>query len=237
MARPRSPKGRAREVLDRLQHEYPGTVRDLCELDHGDAFQLLTATVLSAQTTDQRVNSVTPEVFRRWPDPGSLAAADPGEVEAVIHPTGFFRQKAKAIIGMAKAIHERFDDEVPQKMDDLVTIPGVGRKTANVIRSVGHGLPGLAVDTHVLRLSKRLGLTDESDPVKVELELNALVPAAERGILSLRLILHGRRVCVARKPRCAECVLNDFCPSSQVASAAPPRASTTPGGAKGTIAP
>lgn len=216
MTRPRSAKGRARATLDRLALEYPGTVQELCELRFENGFQLLAATVLSAQTTDVRVNSVTPALFARWPTPADLAAADPAEVEEVVHVTGFFRQKTKAIIGMARAIHERFNDEVPTRMEDLVTIPGVGRKTANVIRSVAFGLPALPVDTHVLRLSKRLGMTQQSDPVKVELELNALVPAKERGVLSLRLILHGRRVCVARKPRCEDCVLNDFCPSSLV---------------------
>ncbi|HUS62459.1 MAG TPA: endonuclease III [Acidimicrobiales bacterium] len=220
MARPRSARGRARAVLDRLGVEYPGSAQELCALVHDNAFQLLTATVLSAQTTDERVNSVTPALFARWPTPADLAAANPAAVEATIHPTGFFRQKTKSIIGLARAIHERFDDVVPSRMEDLVTIPGVGRKTANVVRSVVFGLPGLPVDTHVLRLSKRLGLTQLADPVKVEHELNALVPAGERGALSLRLILHGRRVCVARSPRCDDCVLNDFCPSSLVSSGA-----------------
>ena len=214
--KPRSPKGRAAEVLKRLAVEYPGTAKELCALTHDSPWQLLTATILSAQTTDERVNSVTPELFKRYPTPADLAAANPEEVEQVIFPTGFFRAKAKSIIGMAAALCERFDGQVPEKLDDLVTLPGVGRKTGNVVRSVAFGLPGLPVDTHVGRLSRRLGLTVEEDPVKAELALNALVPAKERGALSLRLILHGRRVCVARKPRCGDCVLNDFCPSSQV---------------------
>ena len=214
MPRPRTAKGRAREVAARLALEYPGSEKDLCELDHDDAFQLLVATILSAQSTDQNVNKVTPELFRRWPSAEALAAAEVGELEQVIHSTGFFRQKARSLLGMAAALVERYDGQVPHPIADLVTLPGVGRKTANVIRSVALGEAGLPVDTHVLRLSKRLGLTAETDPVKVEMELNPMVPASGRGLLSLRLILHGRRVCVARKPRCGECVLNDFCPSA-----------------------
>jgi endonuclease-3 len=198
----------------RLAEEYPGTAEQLCELDHRNPFELLVATILSAQSTDKLVNSVTPEVFRRWPTPEALAAADPGELEEVIHATGFFRNKARSLLGMAGALVERFDGEVPGPIDDLVTLPGVGRKTANVIRSVAMDLPGLPVDTHVGRLSKLLGLTTEDDPVKVEYELNALIPAAERGPFSLRMILHGRRVCVARRPACDRCVLADFCPSA-----------------------
>jgi endonuclease-3 len=216
MPKPRSPKGRARETLTRLADEYPGTAAELCALRHENAFQLLAATILSAQTTDERVNMVTPEVFKRWPTPADLAAANPGELEEVIHTTGFFRNKAKSLLGMAQALEDRFDGQVPTALEDLVTIPGVGRKTANVVRSVAFGLPGLPVDTHVGRLSRRLALTDQDDPVKAEHELNALVPAAERGAFSLRLILHGRRVCDARKPRCEVCVLNDFCPSSRL---------------------
>jgi endonuclease-3 len=214
MARPRSPKGRARETFARLAPLYPGTAKELCELDHESAFQLLVATILSAQTTDARVNTVTPELFRRWPDPAALAEANTTEVEAVLQPTGFFRQKTKSVQGMARALLERFGGEVPHRIEDLVTLPGVGRKTANVIRSVGLGEPGLPVDTHVLRLSKRLGLTAEVDPVKVEYALNALLPASDWGLFSERVILHGRRVCDARKPRCDQCVLNDFCPAA-----------------------
>jgi endonuclease-3 len=216
MVRPRTPKGRARETLARLAAEYPGTARELCALRHENPFQLLTATILSAQTTDERVNSVTPALVALFPTPADLAAADPEELERLIHPTGFFRQKARSLIGMASVLEERFGGEVPSAMEDLVTLPGVGRKTANVVRSVAMGLPGLPVDTHVGRVSRRLALTEEEDPVKAEHDLNAIVPAAERGAFSLRVILHGRRVCVARKPRCEDCVLNDFCPSSRV---------------------
>jgi endonuclease-3 len=212
--RPRSPKGRARVVADRLAEEYPGTATELCALDHSNPYELLVATILSAQTTDERVNMVTPAVFAKYPRPADLAAADPVELETIIQSTGFFRNKARSLIGMAAAVVERFDGEVPHKLSDLVTLPGVGRKTGNVVRSVALGEPGLPVDTHVLRLSRRLGLTRQTDPVKVELELNPMVRADERGALSLRLILHGRRVCTSRKPRCDACVLADICPSA-----------------------
>lgn len=216
MVRPRTPKGRARETASRLAEEYPGTAAELCALRHDGAYQLLVATILSAQTTDARVNQVTPALFARYPTPADLAEADPSELERLIHSTGFFRSKARSLIGMSRALEERFGGTVPPAMKDLVTIPGVGRKTANVVRSVGLGLPGLPVDTHVGRLSRRLGLTTESDPVKVEADLDAMVPAAGRGALSLRLILHGRQVCLSRRPRCEVCILADFCPSSLV---------------------
>lgn len=197
----------------RLIDEYPEA---RCELDHENPYQLLVATILSAQCTDARVNMVTPSVFARYPEPEDLAEANPLELEELIHSTGFYRNKAKSLLGMANALVERHGGEVPTAMEDLASLPGVGRKTANVVRSVAFDLPGLPVDTHVGRLSRLLGLTTETDPVKVEHELNAMIPAAERGRFSLRLILHGRRVCVARRPRCEDCVLNDFCPSSRV---------------------
>jgi endonuclease III len=216
MVKPRTPKGRAAETVRRLAEEYPGTAKELCELDHQNPFQLLVATILSAQTTDVRVNQVTPALFAAYPTPEDLAAADPADVERIIQTAGFFRSKTKSIMGMAQGVVERFGGEVPSRMDDLVTLPGVGRKTANVIRSVAFELPGLPVDTHVQRLSHRLGLTALTDPVKIETELNAMVRPWDRGALSLRLILHGRRVCIARRPRCEDCVLNDYCPSSLV---------------------
>src|SRR6478736_7004788 len=191
MAGPRTPKGRARAVAVRLADEYPEAI---CELDHRNPFELLTATIMSAQTTDARVNIVTPTLFARYPDAPSLAAADPAEVEEIIRSTGFYQAKTKSVIGMAQALVDRFDGEVPTELADLVTLPGVGRKTGNVVRSVAFGLPGLPVDTHVGRLSQRLKLTNETDPVKVELDLNGLIPPEERGALSLRLILHGRRI-------------------------------------------
>ena len=214
MPRPRSPRGRARETVARLAREYPGSAASLCALSHDGPFQLLVATILSAQTTDERVNLVTPALFARYPGPHDLAAADPGEVEELIHSTGFFRAKTRSLVGMATAVVERYGGQVPSALDDLVTLPGVGRKTANVVRSVAFDAPGLPVDTHVGRLTRRLGLTTETDPVKVEHEVGSLVPAAEWGALSLRLILHGRAVCLSRKPRCDVCVLNDFCPSA-----------------------
>jgi endonuclease-3 len=218
MAKPRTPKGRARETMIRLATEYPGTAKELCELDFNTPFQLLVATILSAQSTDKTVNRLTPALFARYPTPADLAAADPGEVEVMIHQSGFFRSKTRSLIGMGGALEQRFGGEVPGPIEDLVTLPGVGRKTANVVRSVAMDLPGLPVDTHVGRLSRRLGLTAQTDPVKVEFELNDVIPPAERGAFSLRLILHGRRVCFARKPACEVCVLNDFCPSSTVAN-------------------
>lgn len=202
--------------MARLAEEYPGSVTELCALVHDGPFQLLVATILSAQSTDEGVNRVTPGVFGRWPTPADLAVADPADVEDAIKTLGLFRMKARSLVAMAAAVDERFDGEVPSTMDDLVTLAGVGRKTANVVRSVGFGLPGLPVDTHVGRLSRRLGLSIETDPVRVEADLNASVPPPERGPLSLRLILHGRRICLARSPRCNQCLLADFCPSAAV---------------------
>jgi endonuclease III len=210
MARPRTPKGRAQRTNELLTEEYPDA---RCELDHHSPFQLLVATILSAQATDVGVNKVTPGLFARYPDPWTLAAANPEEVELLIGSLGLFRNKAKSIVSCASQLVERHGGEVPGSMADLTALSGVGRKTANVVRSVALGLPGLPVDTHVLRLSGRLGLTTQTDPVKVELELNPMIPAAERGLFSLRLILHGRRVCFARRPECARCPLAGFCPS------------------------
>jgi endonuclease-3 len=213
MGRPRTPKGRAREVHRRLALEYPDAV---CELDHTNAFELLAATILSAQTTDKRVNMVTPTLFANYPNAEALADAEPSELEEIVRSTGFYANKSKSLIGMAQRLVEAYGGEVPGAMADLTSLPGVGRKTANVVRSVALGLPGLPVDTHVGRLSLRLGLTTETDPVKVELALNDMIPAAERGEFSLRIILHGRRVCFARTPNCGDCVLHDICPSSRV---------------------
>jgi endonuclease III len=199
--------------MRRLTEEYPEA---LCALEHRNSYELLAATILSAQCTDARVNMVTPALFAAYPTPADLAEADPEDVERIVKSTGFYKNKTKSLLGMAAALTERFDGEVPGRMADLVTIPGVGRKTANVVRSVALGLPGLPVDTHVGRLARRLGLTEQNEPVRVEHELNAMIPAAQRGAFSLRLILHGRQVCLARKPRCGECVLADFCPAAQV---------------------
>ena len=201
-------------VIRRLADEYPGSARELCALDHRNPFELLVATILSAQCTDARVNMVTPALFSRYPDPEAMAAAPLPEVEELIRSTGFFRSKARSLVGMARALLEGFGGDVPTSLGDLVTLPGVGRKTANVIRSVAFDLPGLPVDTHVGRLTRRLGLTEATDPVRVELDLNELVPARDRGAFSLRLILHGRKVCVARAPRCGSCLLADVCPTA-----------------------
>ena len=205
-------KDRARLAAERLKPLYPA----VSELDHKNPFQMLIATILSAQTTDKSVNAVTPKLFARYPDAASLAHADPREVEKIIKPTGFFHVKAKTIIAASAALVERFHGEVPRRIEDLVTLPGVGRKTANVVLGVAFGLPGFAVDTHVKRLTRRLHLTKSTDPVKIEADVTKLLSPEEWTGFSLRLILHGRRICVARVPRCLECVLNDFCPSSTV---------------------
>lgn len=200
----------ARTILRDLKKDYPVAI---CELTHESPFQLLAATILSAQCTDARVNMVTPHLFAAYPTAAAMAVADISHVEQLVRSTGFYASKAKNLIGMANGVMTRFNGEVPTKIEDLVTLPGVGRKTANVLRSVAFDLPGLPVDTHVLRLSKRLGLTRDVDPVKVELQLNALLPPKEWGEFSLRMILHGRRICDARKPKCAECRLAKVCPS------------------------
>jgi len=220
MARPRTPAGRARVTDERLADLYPGSSRTLCALDHRNPFELLAATILSAQCTDARVNMTTPQLFARYPDAASLAAADLGELEELIRSTGFFRAKSRNLVGMAQGLVASFDGQVPSRMEDLVTLPGVGRKTANVVRSVDFGLPGLPVDTHVQRLSHRLELTEETDPVKIELALDPMIPAAHRGAFSLRLILHGRATCTARSPHCERCLLADFCPSAPLLLAA-----------------
>lgn len=197
----------------RLAEEYPDPI---CELDHRSPFELLAATILSAQTTDARVNMVTPELFARFPTAFDLAAAPLPELEEIIRSTGFYQTKARNLSAMAGALVERFGGEVPAAMDDLLTLAGVGRKTANVVLSVAFDEPGLPVDTHVGRLSRRLGLTEHHDPVKVEHELGSLLPADGWGRFSLRLILHGRRVCDAKQPRCGDCVLETLCPASQL---------------------
>jgi endonuclease-3 len=202
------------EIIARLKREYPNAH---CELDHRNAYELLTATILSAQSTDKRVNMVTPALFRRYPDAAALSDADPEAVETLIKSTGFFRAKTRSLLGMARGIIERHGGRVPDTMDALTTLPGVGRKTANVVLGNAFGKnEGIVVDTHVKRLTVRLGMTNETDPEKVEQVLMALVPRADWTILSHLLIFHGRRVCVARLPRCGECVLNDICPSARV---------------------
>jgi endonuclease-3 len=219
----RSLRRRAEVVVERLAQEYPGDPASLCALRHRGPFQLLVATILSAQTTDERVNMVTPALFDAYPTPEAMAAAPVRELEELVRSTGFFRSKARSLSGMARALVERYGGRVPRDMEQLTSLPGVGRKTANVVRSVGFGLPGLPVDTHVGRLARRLGLTESTDPAVVEEDLCALVEPDQWGALSLRLILHGRSVCRARAPRCGECVLVDVCPSADVPTASPLR--------------
>lgn len=201
---------RARRMNRELGDLYPDAH---CELDFTSPFELLIATVLSAQTTDVRVNSVTPNLFAKYPTPADLAAADPQDIEAIIQSTGFFRAKTKSIIGLANALEERFGGEVPGRMKDLVTLPGVGRKTANVVLGNAFGVPGITVDTHFGRLARRFGWTTETDPDKVEAEVGALIPKKEWTILSHRLIWHGRRRCHSRRPACGACPLARWCPS------------------------
>jgi len=212
VGRPRTPRGRGRLVIERLAAEYPDIV---IPLDHASPFQLLAAVILSAQTTDARVNQVTPALFARFPDAAAMADADPAEVEEIIHSTGFFRAKARSLVGMAEAVVERHGGEIPGTMRELTALPGVGRKTANVILGHWFGVPGVVVDTHVLRLSRRLGLTEHDDPVRVERDLMEIWPRRAWSDTTMRLIYHGRAVCLARRPRCAECVLADFCPSAR----------------------
>ena len=191
---------RARTILGRLKKEYPDA---RCALDHGDAYQLLVATILSAQCTDARVNLVTPALFARYPKAQVLAAADPAEVEELIRSTGFFRNKTKSLIGMARALVAGHGGAVPRTMEELRVLPGVGRKTANVVLGNAYGInEGVTVDTHVTRLSRLLGLTRHDDPVKIEQDLMQLFPQEEWALLSHLLIFHGRQVCIARRPRC-----------------------------------
>jgi endonuclease-3 len=202
----------ALEVLSRLKREYPDA---RTELDYETPLQLAVATILSAQCTDKRVNMVTPLLFRTFPTAQALADAPPEKLEEIIRSTGFFRNKTKSLIGLGKALVERHNGEVPDSMDTLVKLPGIGRKTANVILGNAFGKnEGVVVDTHVARLSHRLGLTKETDPVKIEQDLIPLFPRKDWALLSHLLIFHGRRVCVARAPKCEICVLNDICPSS-----------------------
>ncbi len=212
---PKTVPAPAGETLARLAAAYPEAD---CSLGHESPLQLLVATILSAQCTDARVNLVTPELFRRYPDARSIAASPRGALEKVIRSTGFFNAKAKALRGAAKAIVEKHRGAVPRTMDELRALPGVGRKTANVVLGNGFGAPdGVVVDTHVGRLARRLGWSRHADPEKVERDLNALFPREKWVFLGHALILHGRQVCAARKPRCDSCALADLCPREGVA--------------------
>jgi endonuclease-3 len=213
---PQARRARARKIDRALADAYPDA---WCALRHENAWQLLVATILSAQCTDERVNMVTPTLFARYPTPRALADADVRELEALIHSTGFFRQKAKALLGVAAATANEFGGELPRELDTLVTLPGIGRKTANVVLGTAYGVPSIVVDTHVRRVANRLGLTSEDDPTKIEMDLRALLASASWTHFTHRLIHHGRRICLARKPRCEECPLLRLCPRIGVGDA------------------
>ncbi len=201
---------RARKVDRVLAETYPDA---RCELDFDDAFQLLVVTVLSAQTTDRRVNAVRPTLFAAYPDPAAMAAAPREHLELLLGPLGFFRQKTETLLKLSAALVERYDGQVPPKLEELVTLPGVGRKTANVVLGNAFGVPGITVDTHFGRLARRLGWTTETDPVAVEHEVGALFPRRDWTLLSHHLIWHGRRICHARKPACGACPVARWCPA------------------------
>lgn len=205
---------RAPEIYRRLEAEYPDAE---CALDHRNPYELLVATILSAQCTDKRVNMVTPSLFAKYPDAQALAVAKPEELEDMIRSTGFFRNKTKSLLGMAGAVTAEHGGEIPASMEQLVRLPGVGRKTANVVLGNAFDLnEGIVVDTHVSRLSNRLAFSRESDPVKIETDLTALFPRERWTMLSHLLISHGRAICEARRPKCEQCVVSDLCPSSRV---------------------
>ncbi len=213
----------ARQINRLLAERYP---QARCELDFGSPWQLLVATVLSAQTTDARVNEVTPRLFARYPAPPDLAAADPVEVEEILRPTGFFRAKTRSVIGLAAALVEGYDGAVPASMEELVKLPGVGRKTANLVLGDAFGVPGITVDTHFGRLSRRFGWTTADDPVDVERDVAGLFPKKDWTVLSHRVIWHGRRTCHSRRPACGACNLTRLCPSYGIGEVDPAKAVT-----------
>ncbi|WP_136517972.1 MULTISPECIES: endonuclease III [Cellulomonas] len=223
-SRPETPLARTRRArrVDRaLALRYPDAH---CELDFRNPFELLVATVLSAQTTDVRVNQTTPALFARFPDAEALAAADPAELEEILRPTGFYRAKSRAVLGIGQALVERFGGEVPARLEDLVTLPGVGRKTANVVLGNAFGIPGITVDTHIARLSKRLGYTTSEDPLVIERDLQPLIEKRQWTMACHRLIFHGRRTCFARRPACGACPVAALCPSAGIGENDPVRA-------------
>ncbi len=205
-------KERAKKVINELAkiHE------PVCALHHKNAFELLIATILSAQCTDERVNQVTPSLFERFPDAPTLAQADQTELEEMIRSTGFYRQKTKSILAVCQGLVDKFDGEVPQDMSDLTALPGIGRKTANVVLGTAYGIPAIMVDTHVKRLSHRLQFSDKKDPDKIEKDLIDIIPEKERTFFSHRLIWHGRKICKAKKPLCGECTIAPYCPSEDM---------------------
>ena len=214
-------KVRAKVIYRQLSKNYPN-VR--CELDYKNAFQLLVATVLSAQCTDKRVNLTTPALFKKYPNPQKMAKADLKDIQKLVKSTGFFRAKAKNIKGLSNKIMEEFDGKVPSNLEDLITLPGVGRKTANVVLGHAFGIPGITVDTHFGRLSRRFGWSKQNNPVKVEFEVGELIPEKEWTNLSQRMIWHGRRVCHSRKPACGACALAKLCPSYGIGEVDPVKA-------------
>lgn len=209
---------RVRAIIRRLRKAYPAAA---CALRFSTPWELLVATVLSAQCTDKLVNQVTPPLFKKYPTASAFAVADPGEVEAAVHSTGFYRNKTRNILGAARAVLERFSGKVPARMEDLITIPGVGRKTANVILGNAFGIPGIPVDTHMIRINGLLGLTRHADPVKIEFELMERVPRKDWTLYSHLIIHHGRARCFARRPECAHCEIRKLCPSGTQTT--PPR--------------
>jgi endonuclease-3 len=214
-------KVRAKVIYRQLSKSYPN-VR--CELDYKNAYQLLVATVLSAQCTDKRVNQTTPALFKKYPNPQKMAKADLRDIQKLVKSTGFFRSKAKNIKSLSNIIAEQFDGNVPSNLKDLITLPGVGRKTANVVLGHAFGIPGITVDTHFGRLSRRFGWSKQNNPVKVEFEVGDLIPEKEWTNLSQRMIWHGRRVCHSRKPACGACALAKLCPSYGIGEVDPVKA-------------
>ena len=214
-------KVRAKVIYRQLSKSYPN-VR--CELDYKNAYQLLVATVLSAQCTDKRVNQTTPALFKKYPNPQKMAKADLKDIQKLVKSTGFFRAKAKSIKGLSNKIMEEFDGKVPSNLEDLIILPGVGRKTANVVLGHAFGIPGITVDTHFGRLSRRFGWSKQNNPVKVEFEVGELIPQKEWTNLSQRIIWHGRRVCHSRKPACGACALAKLCPSYGIGEVDPIKA-------------
>jgi endonuclease III len=212
---------RARRINRALAARYPDAG---CELVYADPYQLLVATVLSAQTTDVRVNLTTPELFARFPDPASMADADPAELEQILHPTGFFRAKTRSVQGLSVALRDQFGGQVPRTMDELTTLPGVGRKTANVVLANAFGVPGIPVDTHVQRLARRWGLTQADDPVAIETDLCALIERSQWTMFGHRVIFHGRRTCFSRTPACGACTIRALCPSAGIGQNDPVKA-------------
>ena len=214
-------KVRAKVIYRQLSKNYPNVK---CELDYKNAFQLLVATVLSAQCTDKRVNQTTPALFKKYPNPQKMAKADLKDIQSLVKSTGFFRAKAKNIKGLSNKIMEEFNGMVPSNLEDLITLPGVGRKTANVVLGHAFGIPGITVDTHFGRLSRRFGWSKQNNPVKVEFEVGELIPQKEWTNLSQRMIWHGRRVCHSRKPACGACALAKLCPSYGIGEVDPIKA-------------